>query len=390
MLEGNKVLRVPRKVLYALAGSLMLLGAILAFAFTTYQNDVGEVAPVTGHPEIPGVPVPSRWPNASFTWVLDNPGTPPMNVDSTDGTNPLPLKTVLINSANSWATGLLNGQPLTNLTIANGNDVTNSPTPQVDCTNVVTFNDNNPADFPTGTESVAFTTVSTDYVRVGPPQTPGTIYTFTECNDQQTITTTSPAIVFDADIAFNPNVHFSTSTPPLSNTIDLQSVATHEFGHALGLDHSGIAHAVMFPAGDTGESQQRVLSTDDVIGISFLYPSSIFASYLGVISGQVTFPNVGGVYAAHVVAIDASTGNAVVDRLANADGAYTLYVPPGSYNVLVLPLAPDDKHGLFSLSDFSGWSCGYDESAPPCCDSAAGQCLGAPLTNPTNFTGTFY
>jgi hypothetical protein len=377
MQEANRVFRVRRTVLIALAGGLPLLGAILAFAYTTFQNDIY------------GVPAPSLWPNASFTWVLNNPG-PPANVDTTDGTNPLPLKTVLINSSNSWATASLNGQQLTNLSIANGNDVTNLPNPQIDCTNVVSFNDNNPADFPTGTASVAFTVVSTDYYgKGGQLGTPGT-YTFSECNGQETITTTSPSIVFDADIAFNPHAQFSTSTPPLSNYFDLQSVATHEFGHALGLDHSGVAHAVMFPAGDTGESQQRTLSTDDVIAISFLYPSSSFASYLGTISGQVTFPNTGGIYAAHVVAIDASTGNVVVDGLANADGTYELFVPPGSYNVLVLPLAPDDNHGIYSLSDFSGWTCGYDESAPPCCDTAAGQCLGAPLTNPTNFTGKFF
>jgi hypothetical protein len=377
MLEANRVFRVRRAVLIALAGSLPLLGAILAFAYTTFQNDIY------------GVPAPSLWPNVSFTWVLNNPG-PPANVDTTDGTNPLPLKTVLINSANSWAAASLNGQQLTNLSIANGIDVTTLPNPQIDCTNVVSFNDNNPADFPTGTASVAFTTVSTDYYgKGGQLGTPGT-YTFTECNGQETITTTFPSIVFDADIAFNPHAQFSTSTPPLSNYFDLQAVATHEFGHALGLDHSGIAHAVMFPAGDTGESQQRTLSTDDVIAISFLYPSSSFASYLGTISGQITFPNIGGVYAAHVVAIDASTGNVVLDGLANQDGSYKLFVPPGSYNVLVLPLAPDDNHGIYSLSDFSGWTCGYDESGPPCCNTAAGQCLGAPLTNPTNFTGKFY
>jgi hypothetical protein len=378
MPEASRVFRVRRTVLIALAGGLPLLGAILAFAYTTFQNDIY------------GVPAPSLWPNASFTWVLNNPG-PPANVDTTDGTNPLPLKTVLMNSANSWAAASLNGQQLTSLSIANGIDVTNLPNPQIDCTNVVSFDDNNPADFPTGTASVAFTAVSTDYYGKGGQlgKQPGT-YTFTECNGQETINTTFPSIVFDADIAFNPSAQFSTSTPPLSNYFDLQAVATHEFGHALGLDHSGVAHAVMFPAGDTGESQQRTLSTDDIIAISFLYPSSSFASYLGTISGQVTFPNLGGVYAAHVVATDASTGNVVVDGLANADGTYKLFVPPGSYNVLVLPLAPDDNHGIYSLSDFSGWTCGYDESAPPCCDTAAGQCLGAPLTNPTNFTGKFY
>jgi hypothetical protein len=378
MVQAKRGFRVRFQALAAGAGGLTLLCAILAFAFTTYQNDVD------------GVPIPSRWANASFTWVLNNPGTPPGNVDTTDGTNPLPLKTVLINSANSWKTGSLNGQQLTNISITNGNDVTNLPNPQIDCMNVVSFNDNNAADFPTGTVTVAFTTVSTDYLRNGAPGTPGTTYTFTECSGSETITTTSPSIVFDADIAFNPHAQFSTSTPPLANDFDLQSVATHEFGHALGLDHSGIAHAVMFPAGDTGGSQQRTLSADDLIAVAFLYPSSNFASYLGTISGQVTFPNVGGVYAAHMVAIDANTGNVVLDRLTNADGTYSLYVPPGSYNVLALPLAPDDQHGICSLPDFSGWTCGYDESAPPCCNTAAGECSGVTQVNPTNFTGKFF
>ena len=381
-MEAKRLFRVRRKVLVALAGGLSLLGAILAFAYTTFQNDVY------------GVPVPARWPNASFTWVLDNPGTPPGNVDTTDGANPLPVMTVLLNSSNAWATGLLNGQQLTNLGITNGNDVTNLPNPQIDCTNVVSFNDNNPADFPTGTAAVAFTAVTTDYYgkngQLGPPATPGTIYTYNECNGGEIITTTLSSIVFDADIAFNPHAHFSTSTPPLAGDFDLQSVATHEFGHALGLDHSGVAHSVMFTFGDTGESQERTLSTDDIIAISFLYPSSNFATYLGAISGQVTMPNMGGAYAAHVVAVDANTGNVVLDALANADGTYKLFVPPGSYNVLVLPLAIDDGRGIYSLGDFSGWTCGYDESAPPCCDTSVGQCLGAPLANPTNYTGKFF
>jgi hypothetical protein len=376
--EARRVFRVRLKLLLAILASLTLLCAVLAFAYTTYQNDIY------------GVPVPSRWPNASFTWVLNNPGAPG-NVDITDGTDPLPIKTVLLNSFNSWASASLNGQQLTNIAITNGSDVTNLPNPQIDCTNVVTFNDSNPADFPTGTAAVAFTTVSTDYYGknglLGAQQ--GT-YTYSECNGQVNITTTLPAIVFDADIAFNPHAQFSTSTPPLPDSFDLQSVAAHESGHALGLDHSGVAHAVMFPFGDTGASQERTLVTDDVIAISFLYPSPNFATYMGTISGQVSSPSMAGLYAAHVVAIDANTGNVILDGLANQDGTYKLFVPPGSYKVLVLPLAPDDNHGIFSLSDFSGWTCGYDESAPPCCNTGSGQCLGAPLTNPTNFTGTFY
>ena len=377
MVQVKRGFRIRLQVLVAAAGSLALLAAILAFAYTTFQNDVD------------GVPVPSRWPNAAFTWALNNPGTPPVNVDTTDGANPLPVKTVLVNAFNTWAAASLNGQQMTNISITNGNDVTNLPNPQIDCTNVVSFNDDNPADFPTGTASVAFTTVSTDYYVNGAPS-PGLTYTFTECNGLETITTTSPAIVYDADIVFNPHAHFSTSTPPLANDFDLQSVAAHEAGHALGLDHSGIAHAVMFPFGDTGESQERTPTTDDLIAISFLYPSPNFASYVGTISGLVSFPFVGGLYAAHVAAMDANTGNVVVDGLSNSDGSYKLLVPPGSYNVLVLPLAIDDNHGIFSINDFSGWTCGYEEDAPPCCDTATSQCIGTPVPHPTNYTGKFF
>ena len=94
MVQAKRAFRIRLQVLAAAAGSLTLLGAILAFAYTTFQNDVD------------GVPIPSRWPNASFTWVLNNPGTPPGNVDTTDGTNPLPLKTVLINSFNILGDGI--------------------------------------------------------------------------------------------------------------------------------------------------------------------------------------------------------------------------------------------------------------------------------------------
>jgi hypothetical protein len=102
------------------------------------------------------------------------------------------------------------------------------------------------------------------------------------------------------------------------------------------------------------------------------------------------FPNIGGIYAAHVVAIDANTGNVVLDGLTNSNGTYSLYVPPGSYNVLALPLAPDDNHGIISLGDFSGWTCGYYETAPPCCDTATSACTGTLISNPTNFTGKFF
>ncbi len=53
--------------------------------------------------------------------------------------------------------------------------------------------------------------------------------------------------------------------------VDLQSVATHEVGHLLGLDHSNLNRATMFYA-YTGGTSARRLHDDDVQGVCALYP----------------------------------------------------------------------------------------------------------------------
>jgi hypothetical protein len=56
--------------------------------------------------------------------------------------------------------------------------------------------------------------------------------------------------------------------------VDLESVALHEIGHALGLRHSGLSDAVMFFAIN---SQRRQLHEVDVRGIKSLYPPIVAA-----------------------------------------------------------------------------------------------------------------
>lgn len=54
------------------------------------------------------------------------------------------------------------------------------------------------------------------------------------------------------------------------HVVDLQGVATHEVGHAVGLAHSRHREATMFFAG--GSAGNRSLRDDDVRGLRYLYP----------------------------------------------------------------------------------------------------------------------
>jgi len=77
--------------------------------------------------------------------------------------------------------------------------------------------------------------------------------------------------IFDADTHYNPN--YSWSTAGSAYKIDVQSVATHEIGHQLGMDHSQYQDATMFYATGQGDTSQRSLHSDDIAGICHLYPS---------------------------------------------------------------------------------------------------------------------
>jgi hypothetical protein len=75
------------------------------------------------------------------------------------------------------------------------------------------------------------------------------------------------------DARFDDRDCWSVATPTPSNRVDFLSVALHELGHAVGLGHSNVRSAVMWPYFALGE-MRRDPTSDDIQGILALYPQS--------------------------------------------------------------------------------------------------------------------
>lgn len=137
----------------------------------------------------------------------------------------------------------------------------------------------------------------------------------------------------------------------------------HEFGHALGLDHSQVnADAArngnaaddaglptMYPTSSDDNAQLAKLNPDDVSALLALYSAAGSPSGYAILKGRVMR---GGaiVRGANVLATAVSQGangfvddrvnrfSCVSDFLMNQDGAFVIAVPPGRYRLQVEPI----------------------------------------------------
>jgi hypothetical protein len=146
----------------------------------------------------------------------------------------------------------------------------------------------------------------------------------------------------EADIVFNGVQYRWTAdfngTDPGKQFIE--TVAAHEIGHFIGLQHSPVGGATMLFRGPGGVNARAGLSSDEIAAATWLYGQSPTLANLGRVSGHVTM-NGSAVFGAAVLAEATATGNLIAGTVTRADGSYDLpAMPPGQYGVRVTPLDP--------------------------------------------------
>jgi hypothetical protein len=163
--------------------------------------------------------------------------------------------------------------------------------------------------------------------------------------------------ILDADIMFNSFHSFSVAADGEEERFDLESLAVHELGHMLGLDHSGLgqlegggvvaAETVMFPLSfNTGTIAGRRLKADDIAGASVIYPDGGFPADTGTISGRVQLTE-RPVFGAHVMAFHPGSGTMIAGFTYEDGGFLISGLPPGFHILRVEPIDDGDPSSFF-------------------------------------------
>lgn len=142
--------------------------------------------------------------------------------------------------------------------------------------------------------------------------------------------------ITETDMVFNPAVLFSTLGTATRQ--DIQSVATHEAGHGVGLNHSPVMGSTMYPTISAGSTRARTLARDDTAGLRSLYtaaPAGVVGTVTGTLQRSPGSPSAGG----HVYLRDSVSGRVMAGAVSLSTGAFTIAgVPVGHYELVAEPL----------------------------------------------------
>jgi len=97
-----------------------------------------------------------------------------------------------------------------------------------------------------------------------------TNYTTTDTSQSQVCNGNLIYRFVEVDVRFNNAFTWQTSST-CTNGYDLAGVATHEFGHAVGLGHSSVSGATMYPSVASCDFSMSSLANDDKAGYSAIY-----------------------------------------------------------------------------------------------------------------------
>jgi hypothetical protein len=190
--------------------------------------------------------------------------------------------------------------------------------------------------------------------------------------------------IVDADMVFNTNFTFvplnQGPTDINARRVVLRSVATHEFGHLFGFDHSPIKESVIdgYPIPESTmypylSDSQQTLEQDDISILSYTYPSGS-NEYTHQLHGEILNGIDQGrmVNGAHVVAWDnVNTTHRVISAISgftttgyNLDGYFRINgLAPGNYKVYIEPFPISDGTNSLTVennTDIFNWLSSFE------------------------------